>query len=107
MMTKAVLRWLLQYRKQVADDPKSLNEVRIYISEYSMLKSMLNERINDHHDGRAYDEKMETLDEAFLLSQIIEVERTELARLWEEQKISLELRNKLLNRLDHRSRHLA
>ncbi|MFI4955190.1 MAG: cation:proton antiporter, partial [Gammaproteobacteria bacterium] len=106
VMAKGVLRWLLEYHKQVADNPKLSDEVKLYISEYRMLKNKLSIRIKNHNDNIAHDEMLEVKDEVFLLSQIIEVERSELLRLWHTEKINIETRNKLLSRLDHASKHL-
>lgn len=36
----------------------------------------------------------------------MEVEKTELLRLWHTRQINLTVRNKLLERLDHRAKHL-
>jgi Na+/H+ antiporter len=106
LMINAALRWLLEYRKQIVDSPKLLDEVKLYISEYLRLKRNLASGIKSHMENVAHDEKSEMRVEEFLLSQIVEVERSELMRLWKNQKININIRNKLITRLDHHSRNL-
>ncbi len=106
-MTKAVLRWLSEYKDEVKDDPKLLEQVKLYIREYRMLKNQLKERIADHREILDHDEQKEAMTEIFLLSQILEIEKVELLELWRKEKINLAVRNKLLERLDHRVKHLA
>lgn len=106
-LVKAVLRWLKEYKEQIKDNPKLLERVKLYIQEYRMTKTLLKERIAQHGDSALeHDEQAEIEDETSTLLQMIEVERAELLRLWRKEKISLGLRNKLLERLDHRSKHL-
>lgn len=106
MMVNAVLRWLFEYRKQISDTPQLLNEVKLYINEYRMIRRKLADKIKNHLANIEHDEKSETHDEAFILAQIVEIERSELMRLWQGQKININIRNKLLSRLDHRSKHV-
>ncbi len=105
-MAQAVLRWLHTYKEQITDNLKLLAEVKLHIREYRMLRTQLRERIASHDGSLVHDEKAETLNEIFLLSQIIEIEREELLQLWRQEKINLTVRNKLLEQLDHRSKHL-
>jgi Na+/H+ antiporter len=105
-MSKAVLRWLVAYKEKIKEDQKLLDGVKLYIREYRMLRTQLRTRIDGHNNELPHDEKSEVMDEIFLLSQIIEIERTELLRLWRKEEINLTVRNKLLERLDHRAKHL-
>ena len=57
-----------------------------------MIKSRLEDRIFGHGDSLEHDEAAETHTENFLISQIIEVERAELLRLWRVDKISLKVK---------------
>jgi len=107
VLVNAVLQWLLQYRKEVADDPKMLEEVKLHIQQYRLVKENLRERILNHNKNDTYNEQKITHSQFFIVTQIIEVERSELVRLWQTQKISLALRNKLMTRLDHHSRHIT
>jgi CPA1 family monovalent cation:H+ antiporter len=108
-MIQAALRWLSEYKENIKDNPKVLDQVKLYIQEYRMLKAQLKERIAAH-DGittLAHDEQAESREEACLLSQILEVEKEELLKLWRKEKINLTVRNNLLAQLDHRSQHIS
>lgn len=105
-MIKAGLRWLVNYKKQIKDNPELLNEVNLYIKNYYTLKQNLKQRITDHDQMEEHDEQIEAEREAFLLLQIIDIEKNTLLKLWHDQKINLVVRNKLLEQLDHRSRHV-
>ncbi|CAN5431930.1 Na+/H+ antiporter [soil metagenome] len=105
-MVKAVLRWLSKY-KNVSNDPKLLDEIKVHILQYQMLKKQLKTKIAREAETLISDEKTAIITEVFLLSQIIEIEKAELLRLWHSEKINLAVRNKLLERLDHRAKHLT
>lgn len=105
-MAKAVLRWLAEYKEQVKDSEKHLNQVKLHIREYRMLKNRLKERISSHDGNVIHDPIAEAQEEIFLLSQIIEIERATLLEIWHQDKINLATRNKLLDQLDHFSKHL-
>lgn len=105
-LIKAALRWLKVYQEEIMDDPNLLAEVKLYIREYNMQKKQLVERIKQHEGALDHDEQAELKTEIFLLSQLINIERAELLKLWRAGKINLTVRNKLLERLDHRARHL-
>lgn len=106
-MTKAVLQWLSAHKEKIVDDAEMLKEINLHMKEYSMFAERLERRISEH-DGHEvlHDERSELLTEVYLLSQIILIEREELLRMWREEKITFSVRNKLLDRLDHRTLHL-
>lgn len=106
-MISAVLHWLIQYRKKIKKDPIALEEVNFHIQRYKMLRTQLKTRIAQHDGGISHDEQAEIEQETSLLLQIIEVERSELMQLWRDEKVNLTVRNKLIDRLDHRVTHLA
>ena len=106
-MIEAVLHWLMQHKKEIRDNQKLLDEVELRIKEYQMLKLRLEERIIDHNNhNMEHDEKQEIYDEIVLLTQINDIERSELLRLWRQEKININIRNKLLDQLDHGSKRL-
>jgi CPA1 family monovalent cation:H+ antiporter len=105
-MTKAVLHWLREYNKEIKDNQKLAEQVRVFTDEYAMLKNRLQEIIAQHDGTLIHDEKAEMRDESILLMRIIEIEKKELLTLWHEGKINLAVRNKLLSRLDHRFEHI-
>lgn len=109
-MTQAALRWLKHYRKESRGDQLLYSQLKIEIMEYRNHLLDLKNRI-DHHSGELEQESDENINEEkrqdiFLKTQIIEVERETLIRLWRQEKINLNLRNKLLEKLDHRIKHL-
>jgi CPA1 family monovalent cation:H+ antiporter len=106
-MAKAVLRWLIGYKKRVRDNPQLLDEIKLHIREYKMLRNQLKAKMTSHSDGVIHTDEGEGIDETFLLSQIIEVERAKLLELWRDEKINLSTRNRLLDKLDHRSKHIS
>ncbi len=105
-MTKAVLRWLTAYKQQAKENTKLLDEIKLHNREYRRLRTQLKERIATHDGSLVHDEQAEIRDEVFLLTQMIEIEKTALLQLWRKEKINLTVRNKLLDRLDHRAKHL-
>ncbi|HVV69007.1 MAG TPA: Na+/H+ antiporter [Gammaproteobacteria bacterium] len=107
-IAKAVLHWLSEYKKLVTGDKQLLEEVKFRMKEYKALKIQMEQSIKDHGDSHAanHNEEIELRDTIFLSEKIVEVERTELARLWHEKKITHSLKNKLMRQLDHRSKHL-
>ncbi|MGB3946921.1 MAG: hypothetical protein WBM13_02970 [Bacteroidia bacterium] len=82
------------------------DEIHLRTEKYKMLKIQLEESIANHNGVSEYDEKTEEVNEVFLVSQIIEVQRTKLLELWHNEKINLVIRNKLLEHLDYRTKRL-
>jgi CPA1 family monovalent cation:H+ antiporter len=105
-LIKAVLNWLKEYAILVQDDAKITDEVKFHIQRYKELKKRLHERIIMHTDENKHNEIIEAYEEIIVAAQIIKVERIALANLWREGKITHAVRNKLLQHLDLRSRHL-
>jgi monovalent cation/hydrogen antiporter len=108
-MIQAALRWLSEYKDQVKDNQKLLEEVKFCVQWYKILKLKLKTRITSHDLALPHDEKAEIDEETFLSLrlQLIEVEKTELLQLWRQEKINLTVRNKILDRLDHLAKNLA
>jgi CPA1 family monovalent cation:H+ antiporter len=106
-INKAVLRWLEEYNNQVINDPKLAEEVQMHLKYYKLLNRQLQERLSNHDGNIDHDERLETIDTVFLLSHIIKIEKSELLRLWRNEKISLSIRNKLLDNLDYRSKYVS
>jgi Na+/H+ antiporter len=107
-MTKRALNWLLNYKKEIKDNIDLLDEVKIYISQYKMLLQQLKDSLSKHNlDTLEHDENEENPHGSGIVSQIVEVERVELLKLWRLEKINLSTRNKLLSRLDHQIQHIT
>lgn len=100
-MIEAALNWLESYKEKVKDDKKLLLEVSVHLYEYRMLKVTFESRILEHDKTLFHDENIETREKLSLLLQITEAEKEELTKLWQEDKINLRTRNKLLATLDH------
>ncbi len=106
-MISAALNWLENYLTQIENNRKLLSEVSHHIHEYKVLKKHLEHRISGHHDKITHDEQREMKEDLAFLQQIIEIEKAELTKLWQNEKINLRTRNKLLASLDHQiQRHL-
>lgn len=110
-LTKAVLRWLNRYVKEMHEEPHLQDELKLLIQQYRMLEKQLNEQIKSHSNNKIYDEKhykkVELKKSILILTQITEVERSELLRLWQNNEISYAIKNKLLQQLDYLSKHLT
>ncbi len=105
-MVKVALNWLQALEKKSANK-KIYNEVIRYVGEYSRLKNEFELRIQDHHESVPHDEASELYQKTKLISELSEIEKLEISKLWREGKISIKTRNKLLGVLDHRlERHL-
>lgn len=106
-LSKSVLRWLKVYKEEIVGNERLLDEIKIYIRNYKMTRKRLKERLESHHGIIEHDDEIELREAVFLSSQIIELERKELLRLWKEEKINLIVRNKLLEELDHKVKHIV
>ena len=106
-MTRAVLRWLYRYKKKIDNNSTLLEQIKLNIREYRMLKKQLTERLESHEHLLIHEPEVELQNEVFLLAQIVEVERQRLLELWRNETINLAIRNRLMQRLDHRIKHLT
>jgi len=104
-MTQAAIAWLTEYENVVKDDPKLTAMVLLHIEQYRMRKLQLSERSKSLKAGQEQDEVVELSNTVKLSAKILEVERKELSRLWHNEEISHATRNKLMQQLDHRSKH--
>lgn len=106
-IAKSVLRWLADYKRQIDDVPELIDEVKLYRHHYRLLKSRLQRRLDHHVIDDEHDELAELQFEIALHTKIIEFERELLFKLWHAEKISFAVKNKLLEKLDHRIKHLG
>lgn len=100
-----VLHWLFDCRQKRKDDASVLAEINFHIKEFQTTKIKLRKALKNHPDVGEYDVHMELKDIVALELQIIEIERSVLAQLWRENKISHELRMKLMRELDFQTKH--
>lgn len=103
-MVAEVLRWLRQYQREVDGNPRLATEVNEHIKQYKIIKAHLKDRIAMHAPEQPHDENAETLEEYFLTAQIIEIEKAKVVELYRANKINLTIRNRLLEKLDHRAK---
>lgn len=106
-ITRAVLRWLTEFKELSKDNKKLFEEIKFRIQLYTGVKNQLEEVVKNHKALEIQYEKNELNSSILLSLKILEVERAELMRLWHEKKINHEIKNKLLRKLDFRARNLA
>ncbi len=106
-MYKDASRWLHNYKKIVQEDEKLYEEVKFHLRQYKNLRQQCKDMLKQQTDQAFASEEAELHESLFLSSQVIEVEREALKRLWRNSKIDLVVRNKLLQQLDLRSKHLT
>ncbi len=104
-MSNAVMQWLIQYKEVIKENPSLVDEVQLLIENYTMLNKQLAEHIENHNIDTKINESIILQDRIYLLSQIIEIEKEELLRLWRIEEINYVVRNKLLMQLDHRANY--
>jgi Na+/H+ antiporter len=107
VICKMVLKWLLKYSKQVEHDQRLSEEVKLRIRECKTFKKQLSDRLHRHGNDPEHDQVLESQEAAFVLLQMIEVERSVIARLWDTSRIGFSIKNKLIQQLDHREKHLS
>lgn len=105
-MTKAVLAWLREYKDKNQGDIHILEEVEIQIKEYEALEIRIDGILSemDSSDSDPFHQRSITM----VLSEVIEIERNTITRLWREGKITMRTRGKLLQQLDlHAKRYVS
>ncbi len=105
-MMNAALSWLKEYTKLSTTDPDLLAQIKLHIKQYRILKNRLKEKIKNHTASIDHDSRQELEEEVLITSQLLEIERNELSKLWHNNKISYAVKTKLLQQLDFRARHL-
>jgi CPA1 family monovalent cation:H+ antiporter len=107
-MTKSALQWLKDYRTGIKNNPELLEEVKIYIKQYKIHLRQLKDSLLKHDvETLQHSDIEEAHQKIFVLSQIIEIEREELLKMWRLEKIKLSTRNKLMAKLDHQIQNIA
>lgn len=107
-MAEAVLHWLAEYEVVIKDNVDTLEEVKLQIRAYRLLKMELNEQIKGRAlpEGETAEEPVPLRDMLFVSSQIVEIERKALLELWHTEKINHAVTNKLMQAIDYRARQL-
>jgi hypothetical protein len=104
---KWVYRWLENCEKEMPDNPKLLEEVLMRRKDYFSQIKHLEERISEHGDHDQHDQETETRNVLFLSLKLIALEREQITRLWNKNRISYTVKTKLILQLDHREKHLT
>lgn len=105
IMTEAAIDWLNHYMTEASAKENNLllEEIVMHLNNYEKLKQNLSLRLT-HYQGAEITEEYSVTDEINLSHQTVEIEKEILIRLWHEEKISLRVRNKLLQELDYRTK---
>ncbi len=106
-LNKAVLHWLNEFKELSKDNKKLDEEIKFRIHLYSEYKTQLEEDLKSRQTLQLEPRKIAPNNTILLSLKILEVERTELMRLWHEKKINHEVKTKLLRKLDLRARNLS
>lgn len=105
-IARAVLHWLLEYKKEITNNEILLAKVNLRIREYRLRRKQLVAVLENHRGTEAHDERLEQQESGYLSAQINELERNELLKLWHKNKISYSVKTKILQQLDHRFKHI-
>ncbi len=105
-MANAVLAWLLEFKEQSQENMHLCRELDFRIKEYKNLKSLLKDSIKNHDENIPHAQEREMKEILFLSDKIVGIKRDILAKLWQENKISHKIKNKLQQELDHRTKQL-
>lgn len=105
-MTAAVLKWLTEYQMQVKDNDSLMDEIKLRINEYTLIERHVIDRIKKHEINHTTDQSSLLEEKIFLLTQILQIEREELATFWHENKIPLDIKYKIERELDLSAKHL-
>jgi len=106
-IAKTVLRWLEKYKYEVKDNPDLYEKTQLRIREYQLRIQRLETSLTNHSDQEKHDTLQEFRESSRLSALINEIERHELLRLWRENKISFDVKTKLLQQLDHHYKRFA
>ena len=102
-LSQGVLAWLTEYKQTLPPNHPLLPEVKFYLRRYQITLNQYKENIKGIITSQE-DLQSEIDREGLLLrNKIIEIERSELSRLWDQDEISNALRNKLMLELDYRT----
>lgn len=104
-MVKGVLEWLANFEEQVEDDKKLCDSIKLLSHEYKILKKQLKDSIKDHDEFEPHDGKFDFKEIIDITTHAIEIERTILLQLWRKDKVTQNIKNKLMTQLDHRTKH--
>jgi CPA1 family monovalent cation:H+ antiporter len=105
-MTQAAIEWLTEYMKS-EENEALLEETQLHLKSYKLLKNHLQDKINSAQPKEEFDEEELLMEETNLFNKTIDVEKNILLELWSHEKISLAVRNKLMEQLDYRAKYIS
>lgn len=105
-MTLAAINWLNEY-KSLEKNPDLLEDIQLQLKNYEVLLTHLEEKINHLQPIDELSEEELLIDETNLSNETIKVEKNLLLDLWAQEKISLFVRNKLMEELDYRAKFIS
>lgn len=100
-MADAAIHWLNDYKKKARADEALADEIDLIIRNYEKHQDNLMVQLKKHQCPKRVRE-IDFFENISLYNDTIEAEKTVLIQLWQEEKISLQTRNKLLQELDYR-----
>jgi len=103
-MTEGAIKWLIEH-KALEENQDFHEEIDLHIKNYELLKNQLQEKINSAHPIEKEEEEELSIEETNLSNETIEIEKNILLDLWEQEKISLAVRNRLIEQLDYRAKY--
>jgi Na+/H+ antiporter len=105
-MTNGVLNWLAEYKHEVVNNPKLMEEITLTTEQYKTQRDQLAIRLKNDNVGADDGEVSGLNDAIFLASHILDIERSIMLNHWEDNEIDQVVKNKLEEQLDLRAKHL-
>jgi monovalent cation/hydrogen antiporter len=104
-LSQAAIQWLTEYLAKETNK-ELIAETKLQLKNYTSLHQHLLKKIRESSPYEEVDEENLYIEETSLLNKLIEVEKNLLIDLWEKEKISLAVRNKLMEQLDLRTKSI-
>ena len=105
-MTQAVINWLIKY-KSLEKNQNLLEEIQLQLQNYGVFLNHLDEKMSNMRPTDEFNDEALFIDETNLSNETIEIEKNLLLNLWTQEKISLAIRNKLMEELDYRAKSIS
>ncbi len=105
-MTQAAIDWLTEYIKS-EKNTELLEETKLQLKNYELLKKHLQEKIKSTQPKDLPNQAELIIEETSLSNKTIDIEKNILIDLWAKEKITLSIRNKLMDQLDYRAKYIS
>ncbi len=105
-MVEAAIAWLTKY---IVHEKNAglVEEAQLHLKNYQVLNVRLQEKIKNIDPKEETDEEELLIEETNLSNRTIEIEKNRLLDLWTQEKITLAIRNKLMEQLDYRAKYIS